>query len=369
MTTPSPARRRSLLLLLVALLLSAAGCAASDAVPAASSADGPVGGGGSASAADLRTGSGVAPGGAQLDLLAQLLASPKVPAAAAPAALAAEPPPSGPPYVTGPRPGSPVVVPPPALPPGDATVYAVGDSVLLGTEDYLRTTLGSGWDLRFDARVSRRFPEGIDVIHENRASVGQVAVVLLGHNYGGGRKAYGYLDQLMADLGKAQRVVFVTVAEWSAAQPEVNAAIRVLPFRYPNVVVADWQAVIAANPQFLTGDGVHLSRSGNIALANLVAVMIGPAPARDGRVPPPPRILPIPDEPDPAPGQPAESTTTLTWPGTSTTSSSTTTTTTPGQAATTTTVDGSTTTTSGPSTTGVSTTTSAPPPSTDLPGP
>src|SRR5690606_23638532 len=93
-----------------------------------------------------------------------------------------------------------------------------------------------------------------------------------------------------------QRVVLVTVTEWSPAQREVNRAIRAAPARHPNVVVADWAAVVAANPQFLR-DHVHTSRSGAIALANLVAVMTGPAPHRDGTAPPRPRLLPIPDEP------------------------------------------------------------------------
>ena len=111
--------------------------------------------------------------------------------------------------------------------------------------------------------------------------------------------AYG-LDATLARLGEVElrnvpRVVFVTVAEWSPAQPEVNRAIRALPAFYPNVVVADWAAVSAANPPFLVSDNVHLSRSGNIALANLIAVMLGPA-NKDGSTVAPPRILAIPIE-------------------------------------------------------------------------
>ena len=92
-----------------------------------------------------------------------------------------------------------------------------------------------------DARVSRRFPEGIDLIRTNRDRLGQAVVICLGHNYGGGGSVYGYLDELMVELRGVDRVVFVTVAEWSPAQIEVNRAIRALPAFYPNVVVADWQ--------------------------------------------------------------------------------------------------------------------------------
>ncbi|MCU0271191.1 MAG: hypothetical protein MUF83_21480 [Acidimicrobiales bacterium] len=264
------------------------------------------------------------------------------------------PPPScGPPYRTGPGGGSPEVVPPPALGPGDGTVYAIGDSVLLGAEPYLRTTLG-GWDLRLDARVGRRVPEGLAVLQANRASVGQVVVFVLGHNYGGGGAFYGYLDALMAEVRGAHRVVLVTVAEWSPAQAEVNRAIRVAPLRYPNVVVADWAATAAANPRFLAGDRVHLTAAGNTALANLVAVVTCAAPERAGVVPPPPVILPLPDDsgggPSPSPVPSASSTTT----STATTSTT--------QPTTTTSTTTSSTTTTAPTTSTSSTTTSTSPP-------
>lgn len=301
------------------------------------------------------------PAGAQasgLDRLAQLLTAPR-PIAKAVGFVAPEPaPPSGPPYRSGPAPDSPVIIPPPAVGPGDGTVYAVGDSVLLGTESYLGTTVG-GWDLRLDARVSRRFPEGIDLVRANRDRLGQAVVICLGHNYGGGGSVYSYLDQLMVELRNVERVVFVTVAEWSPAQPEVNRAIRALPSFYPNVVVADWAGVSAANPPFLVSDRVHLSRSGNIALANLIAVMLGPA-NKDGTTVAPPRILTIPDEPGGTTSPTSSSTSTSTTSTSTTVPGTGTTTTTAPPDTTTTTLDTTTTTDPGTTTT-ASTATSMPP--------
>lgn len=201
--------------------------------------------------------------------------------------------PSGPPYKTGPAEGSPVVTPPPALPPGDGTIYAVGDSVLLGTERYLPTTV-AGWDLRLDGRVGRRFPEGISIIQANRASLGQVAVVLLGHN--DGRADWnGYVDAVMAEMRNVQRVVFVTVTEWTPNQADANRAFYEGAKRYKNIVVAPWAETVKANPDFLR-DNVHPTVAGAIALSNLIAVMIGPVPARNGVVPPRPVILPLPPD-------------------------------------------------------------------------
>jgi len=202
------------------------------------------------------------------------------------------------PYRTGPQGDSPTVVPPPALGIGDGTVYAIGDSVLLGTERWLGQVLG-GWNVRLDAKVSRRFPEGIDVLRQNQPSVGQVVVICLGHNYGGGGSSYGYIDDIMALTAKAQRVVFITQTEWSNPQIEVNRAIYAAAARYPKIVVAPWAETIKANPQWLF-DHVHPTSAGAVALANLIAIMVGPLPSITGIPSPPPFILPIPDDTRPA---------------------------------------------------------------------
>ena len=271
------------------------------------------------------------------------------------------------PYVTGPGEGSPEIIPPPPLEHGTGALYAVGDSVLLGTEPYLRSTL-VGWDLRLDARVSRGVPEGLDLVRMNADRVGDVLVLVLGHNYGSGN-VEGWLRAELDRLDHVQRIVVVTVAEWSPAQVRVNDVVRELPEDYDNVVVADWAAVLAANPQFLR-DHVHPSRSGATALANLITVMVGPAPPRDGVAPPRPRLLPIPDEPSsgggsssgswPAPvtggGGSTPSTTSTTAPS----ASSTTTTEAPSTTSTTAPSASSTTTTEAPSTTSTTSTTAPP---------
>lgn len=329
---------RLLLLLLVALL---AACSTSTAAtPERISANGEMGDV-SLTSASASGSSATGPGS-----LAQLLTAPRPvpPTTVAPGeeGKPAEPPP--PPYKTGPRPASPVVTPPTPLPPGDGTVYAVGDSVLLGAHPYLAQTVG-GWDLRLDGKVGRRFPEGVELIRENRNSIGQAVVVMLGHNDGSGRQIYGYLDEIMAVLRTTPRVVFVTVTEWTPAQAEINRALKAMPSVYGNVVIADWAGVVAANPQFLN-DNVHLNGAGSTALANLIAVMLGPA-RKNGETVPPLKILPIPDGPSGGGG-----TTTTVPPATTSTTAPT---------ATSSTTSTSTPATTAPTTTS-STTTTAPPP-------
>ena len=271
------------------------------------------------------------------------------------------------PYVTGPGEGSPEIIPPPPLAEGTGALYAVGDSVLLGTEPYLRSTL-AGWDVRLDARVSRGVPEGFELVRMNEDRIGDVLVLVLGHNYGGPGFTR-WLDALLGELDDVPRIVLVTVAEWSPAQREVNEAIRRAPEDHDNVLVADWAAVLEANPQFLR-DHVHPGRAGATALANLITVMVGPAPPRDGVVPPRPRLLPIPDDPV---GSPSSGSGGGGWPtpttGGSVGSATTTTTTAPVASTTTTTAvtGSSTTSTSAPSTTSTTATTEPPPSSTAPP--
>ncbi len=248
------------------------------------------------------------------------------------------------PYRTGPRGPSPVVTPPPALGPGDGRVFAVGDSVMLGTQRWLGQVL-AGWNLTMDAKVGRRFPEGIDVLRQNQQLVGQVVVICLGHNYAGGGSSYGYIDDIMALTARAQRVVFITQTEWTSAQVEVNRAIYAAAARYPKIVVAPWAETIKANPQWLV-DNVHPTTGGAIALANLVGIMVGPSGGVGSA------ILPIPDDTRPAITIPS-STTSTTRPGGSGSTSTT------APATTTSSLPASTTTTALVSTTTAST---APPP-------
>ena len=161
----------------------------------------------------------------------------------------------------------------------DPRLFMVGDSVLLSAWPTAAAMLPS-WRVTADAKVGRRVPEGATVIEQSRSKIGDVAVVLLGHNYDKGEGFRPQLDRIMRSLHSLKRVVLVTVAEWSPGQLEVNREIRLAPTRYPNVVVADWSDVLHANPGYTGPDHVHLTALGIIALADLIARAVGPGPIR-----------------------------------------------------------------------------------------
>jgi hypothetical protein len=198
---------------------------------------------------------------------------------------------------------------------GARTVYAIGDSVMLSAASTLPSTMG-GWTVVVDGRVSRRMPEGVGLLDANQDRLTQVVVILLGHNYGGGGTAWSSISQMLARTGSVERVVLVTVAEWSPAQREVNDAIRHAARVYGNVVVADWAAVAAANPGYLARDRVHVTGQGAWALAQLISTVTGPLPPLG-----PGPYPPLPTVPASAPPATVASTTTTGDAASSTTSS------------------------------------------------
>jgi hypothetical protein len=175
----------------------------------------------------------------------------------------------------------PAFVPPgeimPAVDTDDPTLFMVGDSVLQASYPTVQRMLPS-WDVEADTRIGRRPDEGAAVVEDRSSDIGDVAVVLLGHNYASGEGFGEEFSRIMRELWHLARVVWVTVAEWSPAQREVNELLRAAPEVWPNIVVADWAELTAANPGYLTGDRVHLTGSGVLAIADLMARAVGPGP-------------------------------------------------------------------------------------------
>jgi hypothetical protein len=278
MTDPSRMRRRPplvLVLVLVAVLLLAGACGSDETATTTGSAppatDAPSAGTSSTTttAAERTT--------TTVDTTTS-----EAPTTGAPTTSASPP--------TTPTPTTPAPAPaptdpaPPPLPAGASSVFVLGDSVLLGT------TMGSppplvaalpGWTVTMDCEGSRRLAQGLGVLQARRAEIGRVAVIQLGNNYiPGEHGGFGsQIDEAMGILEGTDRVVWVTVGEALSGRAELNAEIRAAAARHPTIVVADWAAMVAADPSLAPGDGLHLSNQGRAALSGLVAGAVGPAPA------------------------------------------------------------------------------------------
>jgi hypothetical protein len=181
---------------------------------------------------------------------------------------------------TAPAPTTPPAPPPAApLPPGPTSVFVEGDSVLLGTMETLPAAL-VGWQVTMDPVGSRRLTQALPVLQARRGEIGRVVVIQLGNNYipGEGGTFGGQINQAMSILDGVDRVVWVTLGEKLAGRAGLNAEIRAAAGRWSNIVVAEWAPLVAAHPEYAPGDGLHLSGSGRVAIADLIASAVGPAP-------------------------------------------------------------------------------------------
>jgi hypothetical protein len=166
-------------------------------------------------------------------------------------------------------------------PPG---VTFVGDSVSasIGYVPAARATLARGATLRLDLAVCRRLvvascpyrgttpPTALQAVESSGRSLGDVLIVDVGYNEGADWYAPG-IDRVMraALAGGAKAVVWVTLRETSPIYRGTNAAIRAAARRWPQLVVADWNAYSRGRPWF-RGDGLHLTPEGAEALASFL---------------------------------------------------------------------------------------------------
>jgi peptidoglycan/LPS O-acetylase OafA/YrhL len=140
---------------------------------------------------------------------------------------------------------------------GGQTVRAVaiGDSItaLLNAEYAERGVV-------VDATVARSFAEGsgIAAYLAEQGQVSEAIIVHLGTNEEITPEA---LRRMLDATASVPRVVLVTLWRegWNLLEPN-NANIRSMAAAYPNVVVADWNRIVTADPSLMMRDGIHISQ-------------------------------------------------------------------------------------------------------------
>jgi len=160
-------------------------------------------------------------------------------------------------------------LPPPAAGFVAGHVTAVGDSVMLDYQQELEADV-PGIDV--EAAVSRQWYTGVSIIQQLKAEgqLGAQVVVALSTN---GPITDSDFDQMMSVLQGASRVVFVNDHVDQPWQDPNNQVLAAGAARYPNVVIADWATLAAANPSWFGSDGTHLAinGAGTTELAALIA--------------------------------------------------------------------------------------------------
>ncbi|MGL6279944.1 MAG: SGNH/GDSL hydrolase family protein, partial [Gaiella sp.] len=160
-----------------------------------------------------------------------------------------------------------------ALDRGD--VVLVGDSLSVGTLDYLDTAL-PGWSVRSDSVVGRRTADGLAALE--RLGGREPVVISLGTN-----DPAGAAETFRADVERALRlaggrcVIWATI--WRAGGPDAafNDVLEQAA-ESGRLQLLRWDEMLQRDPALLAPDGIHGSPSGYAARAAEVARLVRACP-------------------------------------------------------------------------------------------
>jgi len=181
--------------------------------------------------------------------------------------------------------GAVVTIPPTIVPVGTTTlpavvpttapvakfdVFAVGDSVMLGSARKL-----SSYGITVDAAKNRQVSSGAQVLdyRSKTGELGDNVVIHLGTN---GRTTAATFDLVMKPLSKVKRVIVLTVrVPGSPYSDKNNAIITALPLVYPNVTVLDWEALSKGRKDWFASDGIHPNALGQDNYVGFILKALG----------------------------------------------------------------------------------------------
>ena len=159
---------------------------------------------------------------------------------------------------------------------------SIGDALYSSSHE--RDTLAQGLDFRLEAQACRKLATGgcydgmppsvLETVERLGPELGHVVVVEVGYNdyaeeYGAG------IDAVMAALAAAgvEKVVWVTLRESQSTWAEINGQIHDAATRWPQLTIADWAPVAAAQPSWFS-DNAHLNGLGAAGFAEFLRPVI-----------------------------------------------------------------------------------------------
>jgi hypothetical protein len=149
-------------------------------------------------------------------------------------------------------------------------VSMYGDSVLLGAREDLLAQFADQ-QATVDAVEDRSLLGAIGLFRSAGPALGDVVVLDLGYNDASDPTVFGgRIDDAMAALAGVKRVIWLNQHEWGPGRARMNAVLAAAGSRYPNLDVVDWNAEVSAHPDEVYADSIHLTPSGQLAMAALV---------------------------------------------------------------------------------------------------
>jgi lysophospholipase L1-like esterase len=171
--------------------------------------------------------------------------------------------------------------------PSRTKVAMVGDSLaVLGDAEITDQVNQAGWNVSIDAFAGVNTLEQMPVLAKAAKGSSDVFVVELGTNdshqlFKGETTPVAERAQIAAalDLLGPRCVVWINVDSdpkrpGGTGGAVVNAALAAEAARRDNLHIADLDALIAAHPEYLVSDDVHLTAEGSTALGRLIATRL-----------------------------------------------------------------------------------------------
>lgn len=168
------------------------------------------------------------------------------------------------------RPRAAAPPPPPALP---HDVLVIGDSLAVGMADPLRASL-PGWKVSIEAKISRPLATGMEILSGWSGAPAILAFSLFTNDDPGATAA---LERAVrATAGRPGGcAVWATIVRPPYNGVSYDAANRVLERLASdarlNLRLVDWAGLVAREPSFIAGDGVHGTPAGYRARGELFA--------------------------------------------------------------------------------------------------
>lgn len=147
----------------------------------------------------------------------------------------------------------------------DKSVTAIGDSVLINIDKYLREF---NPNLYLDGEVGRDMKEGVDILQSIKNNTGLGDIVLIGLGSNGPIEYQSLLD--IRKICEGKKLFFVNTVDTQAWEESVNEDLEKFCQENDNTYIIDWYKYAKQRPDLFAKDFVHPNIDGSIAYRNLV---------------------------------------------------------------------------------------------------
>jgi lysophospholipase L1-like esterase len=162
------------------------------------------------------------------------------------------------------------VIPATTIVRGKMDVFAVGDSVMLGSAKKL-----ASYGITVDATKNRQVGDSLQIFNYYKSvnELGNTVVIHLGTN---GITKEATFERILKPLADVPRVLILNMRVPRRASEKINnKIINNLPATHPNVTILDWYSLSKPHPEWFNSDGIHPNSLGQDNYVALILQALG----------------------------------------------------------------------------------------------